>query len=76
MALELAATCGQLTYGPELAARRLLQQGRLVEVKAPGVTNHVDLYLHANSERVLARLHRDALRVIGDVLKDNPGAPG
>jgi len=69
LALELAATCGQLTYGPELAARKLLAQGRLVEVKSPGVTNQVDLYLHANSERVLARLHRDALRVMADVLK-------
>jgi DNA-binding transcriptional LysR family regulator len=72
VALELAATCGQLTYGPELAARRLLSQGRLVEVKAPGVLTNVDLYLHANSERVLARLHKDAIRVIGDVLKNTP----
>lgn len=70
VALEIAASCGQLAYGPHLAARRLLDMGRLVEVKADGVAKHVDLYLHVNAERVLARVHDEALRSLGEVLRE------
>jgi DNA-binding transcriptional LysR family regulator len=70
VAVEIAAACNQLVYGPEVAVRRLVLDGRLVEIKADGFRKRVELYLHVNAEQVLARIQRDTMKILTDVLAD------
>lgn len=58
VALALAATTEQLAFGPVLAAKTLIQAGRLVEVKVPGWNLTDNLYCHVNADRVLARVQK------------------
>ena len=69
VAIELAAECDQLVYGPEVAARSLVSQGRLVEVKIAGFRRMSPLYLHVNGERVLARVQKTVLHTLREVLE-------
>jgi len=64
VALEIAAVTGQIAYGPEIAARSIVQAGRLVELDVPESGRSVDLYLHASADRVLAKTHADLVRVL------------
>ena len=68
VALEIAASCHQLVYGPEIATRPLVEQGRLVEVRFPGLRRAAPLFVHVNAERVLARVQKAILKVLGDVV--------
>lgn len=83
LALRMAATSGQLAFGPVIAAAPLLESGALVEIPVLGWDVVDDLYLHSQSERVLAREHAamaEALRsaLIQSSLEATPpngGAP-
>jgi DNA-binding transcriptional LysR family regulator len=68
IALEIAAQCDQLAYGPALAARRFVAEGRLVPVDSPGLAGEAELFLHLNTETVLARIQREALSTLEDAL--------
>jgi DNA-binding transcriptional LysR family regulator len=70
VAVEIAASCNQLVYGPEVAVRRLVIDGRLVEIKADGFRKRVELFLHVNAEQVLARIQRDTAKILTDVLAE------
>lgn len=54
LALELAAETDQVVFGPVIAARRHLDDGRLVAVDVAGWRSIETLALACNSERVLA----------------------
>ena len=69
VAFEIAASSNQLAYGPELAARRLVARGRLVPIDAPGLSQDTDLYVHTNSERVLARAHKETIAIVKRVIE-------
>jgi DNA-binding transcriptional LysR family regulator len=56
LALRIAVTCGQLVYGPVVAAQRELAEGSLVEVNIPGWDTSEELFLVCDAERVLARV--------------------
>jgi DNA-binding transcriptional LysR family regulator len=58
VALEIAAASEQLVFGPVVAARQLVDAGKLVEVKVPGWHLTDSLYLHANADIVLARVQK------------------
>lgn len=62
VAMEIAATCDEVAYGPELAARPLVEQGRLVEVPIAALVRRDTLYLHVNADRMLAAVQRAVLR--------------
>jgi DNA-binding transcriptional LysR family regulator len=55
LALELAASVDQLVFGPVIAARRQLDEGRLVEVPVKGWRSSETLTLACNPERLLAQ---------------------
>lgn len=59
--LEIAAACDCLAFGPALAARQLVLAKRLVEIKVPGWQLSDSLYVHADSDRVLARVQKTAI---------------
>jgi DNA-binding transcriptional LysR family regulator len=66
VALDVAAASDQLVFGPVVAARALVDTGRLVELKVPGWHLTDALYVHANADVVLARVQRvivNALRM-------------
>lgn len=71
VAMELAATTNQLVFGPVIAARALVQAGRLVEIRVPGWRTNEALYFHANADRVLARVQK----AIVDALRDTAREP-
>ena len=68
VALEIAASCHQLVYGPEIATRPLVAQGRLVEVRFAGLRRAAPLFVHVNAERVLARVQKAIVKVLGEVV--------
>jgi DNA-binding transcriptional LysR family regulator len=63
--LELAAATHQLVFGPVIAARTLVMAGRLVEIKVPGWELTESLYVHADADRVLARVQRAIVEALG-----------
>jgi DNA-binding transcriptional LysR family regulator len=69
VAFEMAASCNQLAYGPELAARRLVASRSLVPIDVPDLAQDIDLFMHTNSERVLARVHKEMLAVVARIVE-------
>jgi DNA-binding transcriptional LysR family regulator len=69
LALELAATTGQLVFGPAVAARRYLASGALVELKVRGWDVTEPLFLVTNSDRVLARVQKAIVRALRAALR-------
>ncbi len=55
LALQLAVAAGQLVFGPRIAARELVRDGRLVEVKVIGWDVREPLHLACNGDRVRAK---------------------
>ncbi|MBK7857008.1 MAG: LysR family transcriptional regulator [Archangiaceae bacterium] len=55
LALEIASTVPQLTFGPRIAARQHLKMRRLVEVPVPGWKVSSPMYLAVEMDRVTAR---------------------
>jgi len=70
VAVEIAAICNQLVYGPEVAVRRLVIDGRLIEVQAAGFRKRVELFLHVNAEQVLARIQRETVMILTEVIAE------
>jgi DNA-binding transcriptional LysR family regulator len=64
MALELAAATDQLVFGPEVAARALLDRRLLVEVPVEGWDVRDPLVLACHGDRVKAALQRELLRAL------------
>jgi DNA-binding transcriptional LysR family regulator len=60
LALDVAATTGELAFGPELAARHHVRSGHLAEVVVEGWDVQESLYLCVETGRVSRRL-RDGL---------------
>jgi DNA-binding transcriptional LysR family regulator len=58
VALEIAAASEQLVFGPVVAARALVDAGKLVEIRVPGWHLTDSLYLHANADAVLASVQK------------------
>ena len=69
LALELAATTGQLVFGPSVAARRYVSSGALVEVKVRGWDVTEPLFIVSNSDRVLARVQKAIVRALRVALR-------
>jgi len=78
LALELAAGCDQLAFGPAVAAQPYLASGALVEVRVAGWEITEALHLACNVDRVLARVQRSLLEVLRSALEalPRPRAPG
>ena len=68
LALELAARCGQVVYGPVIAARGYLDRGQLEEVRVVDWTAGEPLFLACNAERVLASQQREVVSVLSAAL--------
>jgi hypothetical protein len=67
--LQIAVAAKQLVFGPVVAALPLLRAKQLVEVPVAGWQSVDELYVHVNSDRVLARIQRAivaALRTMDD----------
>jgi DNA-binding transcriptional LysR family regulator len=64
LALQVAAHCGHLVFGPVLAARRELAEGRLVELRVPGWDVSEELFLACDAERVLARVQTQIVAAV------------
>lgn len=56
VAFEIAAATHQLVFGPTRAARTSVLAGRLVELEVRGWRLTESLYVHANADRLLARV--------------------
>jgi DNA-binding transcriptional LysR family regulator len=68
LALQIAATCGQLVFGPVIAAHREIAEGTLVEVPVKGWNVHETLFLACDAERVLARVQTAIVETVRAVL--------
>lgn len=75
VALELAARCEQLVFGPLLAALPLIRLGRLVEVSVAGWDVSDGLYLYTNVDRVLSRVQRAIADAVRDEIAHALGQP-
>ena len=56
LALELASRTEQLVFGPVVAARRFVDEGRLVPIRVQGWDVREPLHIACNSDRVLSRV--------------------
>ena len=63
-ALDLAATGDYVVFGPYVAARKLVQQGAMVEVPVRGWDISEPLFLLCNGEAVLARVRESAVKAV------------
>ncbi len=64
VAIELAAACDQLVFGPTVAARAAVEVGKLVEIDVPELHVTDTLDFHADGVRVLARTQRAIMSVL------------
>lgn len=64
LALELAARTDQLVFGPTIAARRFVEDARLVAVPVQGWDVREPLYVACNSDRVLSRVQATITKAI------------
>jgi DNA-binding transcriptional LysR family regulator len=55
LALAIASRTNQLVFGPRLAARELVKQRKLVELRVPGWNVHAPLFLAVDIDRVTSR---------------------
>jgi DNA-binding transcriptional LysR family regulator len=77
IALEIASITQQIAYGPEIAARAHVADGRLVELHLKGDESAVDVYLHVNQDRVLARTRTRIMDALAAALPEKkPEKPG
>jgi DNA-binding transcriptional LysR family regulator len=72
LALRIALECGQLVFGPVLAAQRELADGSLVELNVRGWNVSETLFLACHSERVLARTQTAILDATRAALESVP----
>lgn len=70
IALEIASITNQIAYGPEIAARAHVADKRLVELHLKGDQSAVDVYLHVNQDRVLARTRTQIMGALRDALQE------
>jgi DNA-binding transcriptional LysR family regulator len=70
LGLELAARCGQLVFGPVIAARAFVARGELVEIKVRGWNERDELHVACESRRVLARVQAQALSAVTKALEE------
>ena len=75
IALELAAVTPQIAYGPEIAARAIVRSGRLKEIAVHGCDRSMDVYLHVNSDRLLAKTRTSIVTVLTTTLRDVRDVP-
>jgi DNA-binding transcriptional LysR family regulator len=70
--LELAVGGAQVIFGPTIAARTLVDAGRLVEVEVEGWEVRVSepLYLYCDGDQVLMRVQRALIDCCGAALKE------
>jgi DNA-binding transcriptional LysR family regulator len=68
MALELAAHCDQLVFGPKVAARELLDRKLLVELDVQGWDIREPLILACHGDRVKASTQRKLLETLRERL--------
>ena len=68
MALDLAAMSEQLVFSPVLAARGLVESGRLVEIRVEGWDVRETLYLVCDAESVRARVQRELISALRTAL--------
>lgn len=73
IALEIAALTDQIAYGPEIAARAHVSAGRLVELSVRGEERSVDVHLHVNGDRVLAKTQAGVLAALSATLGRTEG---
>lgn len=77
IALEIAARTRQLAFGPEIAARSLVEQGRLVEVAVRDVSCAMELFLQVNAEHVRSSTHKRMVAALRGALETTspPSSP-
>lgn len=73
VALEFASQADYVVFGPQIAAQRHLETGRLVEVAVAGWDVREPLYLVCNGERVLARVRAALIGVAQEVFTERSG---
>jgi DNA-binding transcriptional LysR family regulator len=76
VAFEIAATTRQIAFGPEIAARAHVRDGRLVELQLEGEVTTVDLYFQVNQDRVLERTRAKVVAIVTDALGAEPAPRG
>lgn len=64
LGLTLAAETGQLVFGPRIAARAFVEEGRMVEVPVRGWDVREPAYVACNGERMLARAQREVVTAV------------
>jgi DNA-binding transcriptional LysR family regulator len=67
-ALEFAAQTDHVAFGPLIAARRLLEAERLVEIPVVGWNVAEPLFFMCNANRVLANVRKSILRALREVM--------
>lgn len=76
LALELAARTEQLVFGPVVAARKLVEQGRLVPIRVQGWDVREPLHVACSSDRVLSRVQTAIAAAVRATLDElDPPAP-
>ncbi len=70
VALEMATHIDQLVFGPIAAARRYINDGRLVEIPVKGWRLSEPLTVACNPERLLAQEHRLIVAALRQALRD------
>jgi DNA-binding transcriptional LysR family regulator len=76
VALRVAASCGQLVFGPVIAAEREVAEGTLVELQVPGWNVSEEVFLACDVERVLARVQTRIVSAVRAALFDVPDTNG
>jgi DNA-binding transcriptional LysR family regulator len=71
VALEIASRIDQLVFGPITAARRHINEGRLVEVQVKGWKTSEALSVACNPERLLAQEHRLIVAALRQALRES-----
>jgi DNA-binding transcriptional LysR family regulator len=76
LALQVAASCGHLVFGPAIAAHREVAAGTLVELNVEGWNVSETLFLACDAERVLARVQTAIVETVRALLDGalEPGA--
>jgi DNA-binding transcriptional LysR family regulator len=64
VALAIAEATGQLVFGPRVAGRAAVQEGRMVEIAVKGWDVRDPAFLACNGERMLARAQREVVAAV------------
>ena len=73
LALEIAHRTGQVVFGPEIAGRRHVAAGTLVEVGVEGWDERDELYIACNVDRVLQRQRRVLADAVAETIARRGG---